>query len=179
MQKLDIQRDVEKIIEHVKDGSVFVYPTDTIYGIGCNALEPESVERIRKIKKSKKPFSVIAPSKTWIKENLEMRQMEYLEKLPGPYTLVLKKKQNFLNHVSDNNNLGVRIPEHPFTSIIQKAGVPFVTTSVNVTGKSPITSVDGVPKEILNKIDFLVDSGVLDNKPSTIIDLTSEPRIIR
>ena len=73
--------------------SIFIYPTDTIYGIGCNAEESKLVEKIREIKnRDKKPFSIIAPSIKWILENCETTEKEISKYLPGPYTLILKKK---------------------------------------------------------------------------------------
>ena len=74
---------------------IYVYPTDTIYGIGCDATNDKLVLKIRSIKKrDEKPFSIIAPSKDWIKNNFEIIHPEYLDKLPGPYTLVMKPKNN-------------------------------------------------------------------------------------
>ncbi|MBU0530382.1 MAG: L-threonylcarbamoyladenylate synthase [Candidatus Aenigmatarchaeota archaeon] len=169
------------IINHMKDGSIFVYPTDTIYGIGCNALKPKSVKRIREIKKTDHPFSVIAPSFDWIKKYMKIRDEEYIYKLPGPYTLILEKKEpGFLKDACQTKTLGIRVPSHPILSMVKQAGIPFITTSANISGNSCITSVDQLPQEIVKKVDFVVDGGILDNKPSKVIDLTKkEPTVIR
>jgi len=151
-------------------GKIFIYPTDTIYGIGCNALNKKSVERIREIKRrDKKPFSVIAPSLGWIKENciVDMPLEKYL---PGPYTLILKKQEkDFLLHVSDSETLGVRIPDNSFTMEIQKSGVPFVTTSVNFSGEKPANKIEEIPEEIIKEVDMVFNAGELTGKPSTLI----------
>ncbi len=107
-------------VDEIKKGSVFVYPTDTIYGLGCDAGNSESVASIKKIKCREvgKPMSVIAPSVEWIKEHCDVAD-ELIEKyLPGPYTLILKKKDvNFLRDVSAGDSLGVRIPDCEFKMI--------------------------------------------------------------
>jgi L-threonylcarbamoyladenylate synthase len=160
----------EEIRERILNVEIFIYPTDTIYGIGCNALNKNSVEKIREIKKrDEKPFSVIAPSFKWIEENciidLDMRKY-----LPGPYTIILKKKdKNFLSHISGTETIGIRIPDNEFTREIQKSGVPFVTTSVNISGEKPANKIEDISAEILKDVDFVFNSGKLSGKPSTLI----------
>ena len=165
-----------RIVQWIKEGKVFIYPTDTIYGIGCDATNKESVQRIREIKNSQKPFSVIAPNKDWINEYCDAG--EELKKLPGSYTFIYKSTAN----VACNNGetLGVRIPNHPFSKLVEEANVPFVTTSVNKTGEKPIISPKDIPQEILRKIDIVVNAGIIEGNPSTIIDYTKkEPKTIR
>ena len=96
-----------EIIENILNGKIFIYPTDTLYGIGCNAMNKASVEKIREIKgRDKKPFSVIAPNIFWIKDNLIV-DCDLEKYLPGPYTVILKKKDpTFLKHVAEGDTLG-------------------------------------------------------------------------
>jgi L-threonylcarbamoyladenylate synthase len=155
------------------NSSVFIYPTDTIYGIGCNALDDKAVSRIRNIKKrDEKPFSVIAPSKTWILENCEVEEKE-LENLPGPYTFVLKQKNKtvskFVNPGTDL--LGVRIPNHWISEIVSKLDFPIVTTSVNISGKKHMSCIDDLEEDIKNKVDFIIYEGEKKGSPSTIIKI--------
>ena len=167
-----------EIIEDMRTGSVFVYPTDTIYGLGCNALISESVRKIRQIKKTDHPFSVIAPSTRWILENLIVESKKSLEVLPGPYTLIFRKREPFfLNEVSPLPTLGVRIPAHPITKIVRDIGIPFVTTSANLFGKQPIKK----PKDAkFPKVNFVIDGGTLSGPPSIVIDLSGEEeKVIR
>jgi L-threonylcarbamoyladenylate synthase len=170
------------IVKRIKKGDVFIYPIDTIYGIGCDATNEAAVERVREIKQRfDKPFSIIAPSKLWITRNFVIKK-PFLDKLPGPFTYVIKAKTNALvaDSVVKGDVIGVRIPDHPFVKTIQKAKVPFVTTSVNLSGKRHYTSLRKIPKKIFNKVDIIIDDGYLANSPSTVIDLTGElPRILR
>ena len=151
-------------------GKIFIYPTDTVYGIGCNALNKEAVEKIREIKKrDMKPFSVIAPSLAWINEHL-VADCDLTKYLPGPYTIILRKKNpEFLNYVSNLETLGVRIPKNEFTKEIETANVPFITTSVNFSGQKPANSISEIPEEIKNQANIIIDSGTLSGKPSTLI----------
>lgn len=160
-----------QIIQAIKQGKIFIYPTDTIYGIGCDATNKKAVGKIKKIKQrdKNKPLSVIAPSKKWIKDNLVV-DIDLNKYLPGPYTLILKKKDpKFLSHVSKGDNLGVRIPRHPLTKTIQKSGKPFITTSVNLAGEPFVTSVNEIPRKILDKVDIIIKGKKLSGKPSTLI----------
>jgi L-threonylcarbamoyladenylate synthase len=162
----------EELIKLIKEGKVFVYPTDTVYGLGCNALNEESVSRIKLIKarEKEKPLSVIAPSKEWIKEHLVTDKIDIDKYLPGPYTLILwKKEKNFMFNVSPTDTLGVRIPNNDFTKLVEKAGVPFITTSVNLSGEKPAASLFEVKTEILSNVDIVLDGGTLQGTPSTII----------
>ncbi len=170
------------IIKRIKSGDIFIYPTDTIYGLGCNALNVAAVKKIRQIKqRTDKPFSIIAPSKQWILQNFKVKKV-YIDRLPGPFTYILKpkKKSLFSKEVSRFETIGVRIPDHPFTKLVQKAKVPFITTSVNISGKEPAVDIERISPLITEQVDVIIDNGVLDNKPSTVLDLTGDiPKILR
>jgi L-threonylcarbamoyladenylate synthase len=162
---------MERIVEKIRSGKIFIYPTDTIYGIGCNALDEGAVKRIREIKKRDrdKPLSVIAPSFDWIEKNCIV-DVDLKKYLPGPYTIILKKKgPSFLKHVSDADSIGVRIPDCEFSKYVEAAGVAFITTSVNLSGEPFARSIKEIPREILEGVDEVIDIGELNGKPSTLI----------
>jgi L-threonylcarbamoyladenylate synthase len=172
------------VIGSIKAGMIFIYPTDTIYGLGCDATNDKSVRILRKIKKRyTKPLSIIAPSTQWILKNCYVRKkfLIYISRLPGPFTFLLrlKRKSVISSEVTDTDILGVRIPAHDFTRIIQQAAVPFITTSVNVSGKIHANSIKEVPWQIRRHC-IAIDAGRIEGKPSTIFDLTGEKaKIIR
>ena len=159
-------------VEDIKNGAVFIYPTDTIYGLGCDATNIGSVKSIKKIKyrDANKPMSVIAPSREWIKEHCIVDD-ELIDKyLPGPYTLILKKKNtDFLSEVSFNDSLGVRIPDCEFTRLVEQAGVPFITTSVNFAGEPFAVNISDINSKILDTAEIVIGVGKLDGRPSTLI----------
>ncbi len=161
----------KQIIENIKKNKIFIYPTDTIYGIGCNAEDEDAVEKIKKIKQrdKDKPLSIIAPNVRWIKDNLII-DLDLSKYLPGPYTIILKKKNpDFLKWVSNTDYLGIRIPDNEFTKIINKSNLPFVTTSVNLSGEQNIKKINEIKQEIMKKVNYVIDSGSLAGRASTLI----------
>lgn len=174
LKKTEVRRNV---VAGIKAGSIFVYPTDTIYGIGCNAEDAKAVDRIRSAKgrEDTKVFSVIAPGKDWIRThaNVNKANLDLIGKLlPGPYTLILDASGKSPKPVvSAEKSLGVRIPRHPFTGIVEEAGVPFVSTSVNLRGEPPVTKISGIPKNMADYVDFAVDAGTIEGSPSRIFDM--------
>ncbi len=177
-EQVKLSRD--EIEQRIRSGEVFIHPTDTIYGLGCNALNSKAVIRIRDIKnRDTRPFSVIAPSKDWIMQNclLSAEEKKWVAKLPGPYTLILRLKDNrcVASEVNmDMDTLGVRIPNHWFADVVKEMGFPVVTTSANLAGMDFMTSIDDLDPRIARKTDFGIYEGEKKGRPSTLINLTAE-----
>jgi L-threonylcarbamoyladenylate synthase len=177
IKKAEIQGRIAK-------GDIFIHPTDTIYGIGCNALISNAVKKIREIKeRPDTPFSIMVPSIEWIRENCVITKQaeKYLKELPGQVTLILKTiNQPVAPEVAPGSDtLGVRIPKHWFHSIIEELEIPVITTSVNKMGKAFMTSIDSLDTEIAKDIDFAIDEGKKEGRPSKIINLTGEKPAIK
>jgi L-threonylcarbamoyladenylate synthase len=169
-----VESHQEEIVEAIHHGAIFVYPTDTIYGLGANALLEASVQKIREIKKrDTKPMSVMAPSKAWIEEYCVVPREKLDEYLPGPYTLFVERKGSELaRSVNPNDNtLGVRIPKHWFTDVMSQAGVPFITTSVNLAGEKHMETLEDLREEILSQVDYVVYEGEKRGESSIKINL--------
>ena len=161
--------------EKIRAGAIFIYPTDTIYGIGCDATNEAAVARIHRIKKrTEKPFSVIPPGDEWVARTISANQkLEW-----GPVTyFVLPKDQSCVapavRGTSNERSLGLRMSKHWFTDIIIKAGVPFVSTSVNISGQPHMTSLDDLDPEIRDEVDILIYEGPKPSVVSAKIDLRS------
>lgn len=172
----------ELLERKIVNGAVFIYATDTIYGIGCNARLPEAVKRIRDMKGTPNPFSVIAPSKEWIKDNcyIPKEAEEWLGKLPGPYTLIFKlKNKNVLGEgvTPGNHTLGVRIPDHWCREIAKNKNIPIITTSANRHGGTFMTSLESLDADIKSKVDFIIYEGKLKGKPSTLVRFEDKVKI--
>ena len=180
----EYELEKENILQSITDGALFIHPTDTIYGIGCNAQISSSVKKIRDLKsRMKNPFSVIAHSLEWIRENciVSYEGEEWLKKLPGPYTLIFKlKNEKCVSKDVNNglNTLGVRIPNHWVSKLAAEAEVPIVTTSVNKSGEEYMTSLDSLDESIKNGIEFILYEGEKEGKPSKIVDLTEKAKVI-
>jgi L-threonylcarbamoyladenylate synthase len=174
MDEMNVHR--KAILKELKK-SVFVYPTDTIYGVGCNANEEKMVSKIRKLKGSAHPFSVIVPNKEWIYNNCEVTEEaeEWIRKLPGPYTLIMRLKnpkavaKNVYNNV--NMTLGIRIPNHWFANIVNELRFPIVTTAANLNGNDFMTSLSDLDPLIRNNVDYVFYEGEKRGSPSTIVNL--------
>jgi len=170
--------DISDVVKRMKVGEIFVYPTDSVYALGCNALKQGSVALIRRIKKleDNNSLAVIAPNKKWIYSNFEVNKKSYIQTLPGPFTFVLNmKKRCVARNVNPGaDEIGVRIPYHAFSRLVQKANIPFIVTNLHDFGKKPVREAKEVPKSIIRQIDTIIDGGFLANQASSIIDLRGD-----
>ncbi len=170
----------EEISKEIEKGAVFVYPTDTIYGLGCDATSSRAVSKLREMKdRPKQAFSIIAPSKDWIVKNCEVSKEaeEWVNKLPGPYTLILKlkNKKAIAKEVNEAlDTVGVRIPKHWIAGLIRTLGRPIITTSANKVGKAFMTSLDNLDDDIKSKVDFIIYEDEKKGNPSTLINLAGD-----
>jgi L-threonylcarbamoyladenylate synthase len=166
--------------------AVFIYPTDSIYGLGCNATNEALVARIRKLKKSNlQPFSIVVPSKEWVYRNcvVEPKEKQYIEALGRRisiagkktcFTIILKLKNR--KAVAKNVNqgmetIGVRMPDHWITGVVKELGVPIVATSANPTGEDFMTSIEDLNESIRDGVDFIIYEGEKKGAPSTLIHI--------
>ncbi|PIN76561.1 threonylcarbamoyl-AMP synthase [Candidatus Woesearchaeota archaeon CG10_big_fil_rev_8_21_14_0_10_36_11] len=174
-----------EIVDKIQKGTLFIYPTDTIYGLGCNAEDDHAVAKIRKIKRlSATPLSVIVPSVDWIRDNcvITKKTEMWLQKLPGPFTLILQLKNKHAvaeNVAPKSKTIGIRFIDHWFMETIQKCGVPLITTSANKRGEPFMTSVDDLNKDIERNIEFMIYEGKKKGRPSKIVDVETEKVIER
>ena len=176
--------ETARLKEIILSEGIFVHPTDTIYGLGCDARNSEAVKKLRQIKvHMHRPFSVIAPSKHWIFENCELNEteMSWVEKLPGPYTLILKlKKTNAISQIVNlgMDTIGVRIQNHWISSFVSSLGFPIVSTAANLTGEDYMETIDDLPLRIKESIDFVIYEGPIKGRPSMIIKTQPKEQLI-
>jgi L-threonylcarbamoyladenylate synthase len=180
LTKSELQLRFEDIAQKIVKGTIFIHPSDTIYGLGCNALDEKAVSKLRKIKGNvNTPFSVWAPSLDWVKKNcvVDKKAEEWFKKLPGPYTLILKLKDKKAVAPSVNlgkETIGIRIPQHWFHGAVEELNTPIITTSANPTGKAIMTKLENLDETVQVNADFAVYEGEKDAKPSQIVDLAKE-----
>lgn len=176
-----INPDHSFVKDAILSGKIMIYPTDTLYGIGGNALDAKAVERIYSIKEREvgKPLSVIMGNLDMIKEYCELtkeQEIILLNFLPGPYTFILKlKKGKKLAAIGNSETVGVRVPEHQFARRLSvELKIPIITTSANISGKKEATTVKQIDKLVIDKVDFIIDSGeTIHRQGSTVVDLIS------
>lgn len=175
---------IEEAIKVMAHGGVVLYPTDTVYGLGVNIFNKKAVRRVYDIKKRSlmKPLSIIVSSKDAISHvaNLRTRDKIYVDKfLPGPYTLILNKTKIVPRVVTSGlKHVGVRIPDNEIACRISDL-FPVTTTSANLSDHEVCETPDEILDQLNHDVDLVIDVGKLKrNKPSTIINLTSEKPII-
>ncbi|RLF99340.1 MAG: threonylcarbamoyl-AMP synthase [Thaumarchaeota archaeon] len=169
----------------VKDGGVIVFPTDTVYGVGCDPFNDESVKRVYEIKRRiGKPMPILAKDLNDIERIAEISEVEFeiISRLwPGQLTILLNARPNFRisRLVSEDGRVGVRIPACLQTLIIiNESGGLLVGTSANISGLPPPRSIQELDEKILRSVDLTIDGGrCLIGKPSTVIELVDKNRL--
>jgi L-threonylcarbamoyladenylate synthase len=166
----------EAALAAIKAGGIVIYPTDTLYGAGCDATNAQAVERLRALKRrgAEKPMSIIVSDFAMLARicPISPAQEKILHALlPGPYTFILPLKRRL--PVSGAPEAGVRVPEHAFMRAVSKAaGVPIVSTSANLSGEKDAADLPSVSREILSGCDLAIDGGRCKYaQGSTVMDL--------
>ncbi len=186
----DYTEAVAEAVAILKQGGTIVYPTDTVYGLGCNALDEFAVRHIFDIKaRSSKPLPIIARNLQWVEElvHLDETSRKYAAKFwPGKFTLVLPKKDIIPAVVTTGlSSVAVGIPDFKFTDVLLGAfGYPLVATSANLSGQPPSGDIADVVSQLeqsFRRPDLVLDAGVLPkSNPSVIIDCsTDKPKVLR
>ncbi|AIJ05369.1 Sua5/YciO/YrdC/YwlC family protein [Methanocaldococcus bathoardescens] len=163
--------------EELLNGKIIICGTDTLYGISANALDEKAVKKVYQIKKRdfNKPLSICVKDKKEIEKYAYVNDLakKIIDKfLPGPLTIILKKKP-LIPDIVAKDYIGIRIPDEPV--IRELSIVPLTTTSANISGKESPTAVDEIDEEVLKKIDYVIDIGKCKySKPSTIIKIEDD-----
>ena len=172
-------RAVKRVAEILLEGGIIVYPTDTVYGVGCCITNKKGIDKINAIKASVKPrsimFSEIKSISKYAKvSNEAFRLMKTL--LPGPYTIVLPATRLVPRLLQSNRkSIGVRIPDHWFCrAIVDEIGEPIITTSVPMSNERIHIDPVEIDADLGHMVDVIVDSGILPDIPSTMISLETD-----
>lgn len=174
-------RLIQKTVEVLREGGVIAYPTDTIYGIGCDIFNKKGVRKIYQIKHRdpRKPFSFICADLSDVANYAQVSNFAFKimrRHLPGPYTFVLEATRVVPDLLTTKQRtVGVRIPQNQIAlSIVRELGHPLVTTSANLSGEAPISDPTLIDDEMGRLLDLVVDGGNLMGDPSTIISLIAD-----
>ncbi len=168
------EKAVLEASEILKSGGIIIYPTDTLYGFGCDAKNDTAIKRINSIKNRTAPMSVIANSKKVVKEWLNVTsilQDEIVNMLNDGKTIIVPVKINVASKLicGLNNNLGIRIPNHPFCKKLTRIYPnPVTTTSVNRTKNPPMTDPLKIYETFRRDVDLIIEDGIIKGKGSTI-----------
>jgi len=183
--------DILKAVEILRNGGVIIYPTDTIYGIGCDITKPKAIERLARIKNLKPEnadFSFIFYDLSQISDYckpIPNSIFKLIKKnLPGPFTFILNANSNIPKLFKNSKkNIGIRVPENNIIrEIVKELGNPILSTSVRDDDEiiEYITDPELIHEKYGHLVDLVIDGGNGDNRPSTVLDCTSgEPTLLR
>ena len=181
---------IKKVVEVLRNGGLVIYPTDTVYGLGCDITNSRALEKLAKIKGiklEKANFSFVCSSLSNLSDyvkQIDTSTFKILKRaLPGPYTFILPGNNDLPKEFRKKKTVGIRVPDNNIArEIVKLLGNPIVSTSIHDEDEVIEYSTD--PELIFekwnNKVDLVIDGGYGDNVASTIIDLTGyEPEVIR
>ena len=174
-------------VEILRQEGIVIYPTDTIYGIGCDLFSKKAIERVYQIKRMprKKPLSFICSDLTHIAEfarvsNMAYRLMKRL--LPGPYTFILPATHKVPRlMLTKRRTVGIRVPRNKIAhELVKELGNPIISTSLRLEDDELVSDPFLLYDQYGKQVDAVIDGGVIESEQSTIVDLTNrEPVIIR
>lgn len=183
----NIKTEVHNAFEVIKNGGIILYPTDTVWGIGCDATNSEAVKKIFALKKRAESKSMIALV------NGDRMLYQIFSEIPEtafqiwdfsekPTTLILDKPRNIAKEViAEDNSVGIRIVKEPFCyNLMERMKKPLVSTSANISGEPTPKSFSEISPEIIKGVDYVVNlhQDKKMDKPSTIIKLTLDSRVM-
>ena len=184
------EKEIAKIVKVLQDGGLIIYPTDTVYGLGCDITNNKALERVAKIKGiklEKANFSFVCSDLSNISDyvkQIDTSTFKILKRsLPGPYTFILPGNNNLPKAFKNKTTVGIRVPDNAIAlEIVKQLGNPIISTSIYDDDEVVEYSTD--PELIFEKwqnlVDVVIDGGYGDNSPSTIIDLSGpEPVVVR
>ncbi len=181
---------IAKVVKVLKDGGLVIYPTDTVYGLGCDITNTKALERIAKIKGvklEKANFSFICHDLSHLSDyvkQIDTATFKLLKRaLPGPYTFILPGNNNLPKEFKKKTTVGIRIPDNSIAlEIVKMLGNPIVSTSIHDDDEviEYTTDPELIFEKWQNLVDLVIDGGYGDNVGSTIIDLSEhEPVVVR
>lgn len=184
------EASIKKVVDVLKNGGLIIYPTDTVYGLGCDITNTKALERIAKIKGiklDKANFSFVCHDLSNISDyvkQIDTATFKILKRaLPGPYTFILPGNNNLPKEFKKKTTVGIRVPNNNIAlEIVKMLGNPIVSTSIH--DEDDVIEYTTDPELIFEKwqnlVDLVIDGGYGDNQASTIIDLSGhEPEVIR
>jgi len=184
-------REIDKIVKILRNGGTIIYPTDTVYGLGCDIFNHKAVEyvaTIKGLKLNKANFSVICYDLSHLSDyarQVDNNTFKLMKKLlPGPYTFILNASSKVPRFfTSKKKTIGIRIPDNSIIlEIVKELDHPILTTSIHRDGENIeyLTDPELIHEKYKDIVDLVIDGGYCGTVPSTIIDCTGyEPTVIR
>jgi len=174
-------RRIKQAADLLRDGGVIIYPTDTVYGLGCDITNKEAIERIRRIKgrSNKKPMSFVCADLSNVSNYAHVSNHAYRilkRSLPGPYTFVLPATRETPRILqTKQKTVGLRVPNHPVPlALVAELGNPIISTSANYTDQEILTDPYELEQTMGKQVDLILECGQLPVMPSSVISLIGD-----
>lgn len=172
---------ISKIVEVLRNGGVIIYPTDTVYALGCDIFQSKALEKICRIKGvdiKKANFSVMCDSLKQISEFTKMDDDTFKlikKNTPGPFTFILNGNNKLPKLFKERKTIGIRIPNRNLVKVIvEELGNPIFTTSLRIDGQDPDYEVNAelIKEKYGSRVDLIIDGGIGVDNLSTVVDCT-------
>lgn len=174
------QRHIDMVVDTLEKGGIIIYPTDTIYAIGCDALNNSAIERVctlKAMKSAKTNLTIICNEMSQITEYAKFSNREFKvlkQYLPGPYTFIFQALSKLPKAFKGRRTVGVRIPDNAIArKIVETLGRPILSTSVEAADADYMCEPELIAESYQSSVDIVLDAGRGGSIPSTIIDCTS------
>ena len=181
-------RDIQRVAEIVRNGGIVVFPTDTIYGLGCDIFNAKAVEKVCKIKglsPEKNVLSFICHDLSQASEFAKIDNQTFRllkQNLPGPFTFILNGNSKLPRMFKNKKNIGIRIPDNNIIrELVTELGNPIMTTSIRTTEEDVVEYLSDpelIHEKYRNLVDLVIDGGYGNIEPSTVVDCTDDEPII-
>ncbi|UTF53974.1 L-threonylcarbamoyladenylate synthase [Natronosalvus rutilus] len=172
--------DLERAATAIRNGSLVVYPTETVYGLAANALDPTAVERVFEVKRRDRsnPISLAVPSVPAALEYVRAsdRERQFMARfLPGPVTVLCRRRETVPDVLTaGNDRVGVRVPDHDLAlRLCERAETPITATSANVSGRGSVRRPADLDPEVREAVDVVLEAGETAGTESTVVDIAS------
>ncbi|MBI4633009.1 MAG: threonylcarbamoyl-AMP synthase [Deltaproteobacteria bacterium] len=174
-------RLIRKAVDVLRKGGIIIYPTDTVYGLGCDLFNKKGIEKIYAIKKrsKKQPLSFVCADLRDISRYARVSDYAYKTMkrlLPGPYTFILEASRLVPKIIlPKRQTTGIRVPDnHICISLVTELGQPIISTSVETESEELLSDPNEIEKKFGNRVDLVIDGGIVVPEPSSVISLIDD-----
>ncbi len=174
-------RLIKKAVDILQDGGIIIYPTDTVYGLGCDLFNKRGIEKIYEIKRrnKKQPLSFVCADLKDISQYAKVSDYAYKTMkrlLPGPYTFILEASRLVPKIIlPKRHTTGIRVPDNEIClALVRELGHPIISTSVTAEDGEVLSDPSEIKEKFGNRVDLIIDGGPLGSDPSSVISLVDD-----
>lgn len=184
-----MQKELDRLVDALNKGQIILYPTDTVWGLGCDATNMDAVDKIYEIKHRPSSKSLIIMVSNFLMlqqyiDSVPFKAVELMEEATGPLTVIYPNARNIAgNLIGEDGSVGIRIPNDEFCKrLISAFGKPIVSTSANISGEKPSSIFKNISSDIINAVDYVTKYRQDDDtiaEPSSIIKVNIDGSILK